>query len=115
MNALFGDATTATGTPATTGTPALGAETDALIRPGSPVPPLDIRGRPSPLGTANAIPGLDIDPPAVDVVDGRPRIRAREDGGGGIGGWISKMIRRGRSPGEPSSGGRYAPLGQGDE
>ncbi|KAK3344056.1 hexose transporter [Lasiosphaeria hispida] len=106
MDALFGDATTAMGTPAT-GTPALHGETDALVRPGSPVPPLDIRGRQR-LGShvaSGAIPGLAIDPP--DEVDGdedpKPRSVSRGQGGG-IGGWLARMMRR-RS-------GEYAPVDQ---
>ncbi len=108
MDAIFGDATTTMGTPAA-GTPALRAETDALVGTGSPVPPLDIRGR-SQFGAGSAIPGLDIDPP--NDVDRKPRSGSRERGG--LGGWISRMLGRGRSSGT-GSGGEYAPLGQGED
>ncbi|KAK0705279.1 hypothetical protein B0H67DRAFT_604171 [Lasiosphaeris hirsuta] len=111
MDALFGDATTAMGTPAT-GTPALHGETDALVRPGSPVPPLDIRGRHR-LGNhvaSSAIPGLAIDPP--DEVDGdedpKPRLASRGQVGG-IGGWLARMIGK-RNGGTSAEG--YAPVDQ---
>lgn len=97
MDALFGDATRATGTPAV-GTPAIGPENETLIRSGSPVPPLDIQGRPR-LGAATALPGLNIDPPTE--VDSDAKRTAPRNRGGGIGGWLSWVM--GRRPGEPSS------------
>jgi hypothetical protein len=105
MDALFGDATNAMGTPAA-GTPALHAETDALVTPGSPVPNLDIRGRPQ-FGTGSALPGLDIDPPTE--IDRKPRSTSRS-GGGGIGGWFSWMI--GRRYGGSSRGVEYEAIDQ---
>jgi hypothetical protein len=112
MDALFGDATTAMGTPATLGTPSMRAEADALIRPGSPIPPLDIPNRAG-FGSSNALPGLDIDPPQLGVVDGKPKLSSHDGQGSGIGAWLSRMIGRGKSDGGSSA--RYAPLGQGED
>ena len=109
MDSLFGDATTAVGTPAT-GTPALRAESDALVTPGSPVPQLDIRGRPR-FGAASAISGLNINPP--DVVDPKPQPVSR-DAGGGIGGWLLRMMGRGSSD-RSSRRAEYTPLEQGGD
>ena len=117
MDAIFGDATNAMGTPATMGTPALHAEGDALMRTGSPIPSLDIRGRAG-FGSAAAIPGLGIDPPNVDDEegDGKPQQAQNNSGHGGIGGWFSRVVGRGRQKsGDSSNGGRYAPLGQGED
>ncbi|OIW27181.1 hypothetical protein CONLIGDRAFT_671015 [Coniochaeta ligniaria NRRL 30616] len=95
MDALFGDATANLGTPATPGTPSLGAAGTPTAR---------VRGGPL-LDPSSAIPGLDIDPP--DVVDRKPN----DHGGSGIGGWFSGLLGRGNS----SETGVYAPLGQRDD
>ncbi|KAK4111241.1 hypothetical protein N656DRAFT_838042 [Canariomyces notabilis] len=115
MDALFGDATGATGTPA------IHAESDALVRAGSPVPPLDIRNQGNSaarrFGSAAsaAIPGLPIDPPDdIGDDDGKKSGSARKSGShqaGGFGGWISRIMGRGRASGS-SSGAQYAPLDQ---
>ncbi|AEO71409.1 uncharacterized protein THITE_2123732 [Thermothielavioides terrestris NRRL 8126] len=122
MDALFGDSTRALGTPASSNTPALRAESDALLRPASPVAPLDARSWSprrgfSPAGTtsaAAAIPGLDINPPDDVEADGKPRDGGgarRGASGGGLGGFISRIMGRGGS----SRGAQYAPIGQGEE
>lgn len=105
MDALFGDATRAMGTPVA-GTPALHAETDSLVTPGSPVPQLDIRGRPR-FGMGSTIPGLNIDPPTE--IDRKPPTVLRS-GGGGIIGWFSWMLGR-RSEGS-NRGVEYEALDQ---
>ncbi|KAL1880006.1 hypothetical protein VTK73DRAFT_6396 [Phialemonium thermophilum] len=110
MDALFGDATASLGTPAASGTPSVRAEADALVRPGSPVPPLDIRSR-APFSSSSAIPGLNIDPP-IGSPHSRPRPN-KEKQGNGIGGWFARVMGRGKSP--SGSGGGYAPLDQGDD
>ncbi|KLU81672.1 high affinity glucose transporter [Magnaporthiopsis poae ATCC 64411] len=123
MGSLFGDGTTATGTPAALGTPATHAETGSLIRSSSPIPPLDIRGPGGRFGTSSAIAGLPIDPP--DEVDPEIGGKNQPDGrrspaAGGIGAWFSRLVGRGRAQqgGESSGsggGGNYAPIGQADD
>ncbi|KAL2015972.1 hypothetical protein VTK56DRAFT_4485 [Thermocarpiscus australiensis] len=113
MDALFGDATGALGTPSSStpgpSTPGMRAESDALMRARSPVPPLDIRNR-----SAMGFPGLDIDPPG-DVTDRKSRVPERspgpQGGGGGFGAWISRRMGRRRADGSSRSG-QYAPLDQ---
>ncbi|KAK3371226.1 hypothetical protein B0T24DRAFT_667929 [Lasiosphaeria ovina] len=120
MDALFGDSTKALGTPAGAGTPSVAAESDALVRSGSPVPPLDLRARR--FGAGSAIPGLNIDPPddvdadADDDRKSRSAAGATHRTGGGIGGWLSRIMGRGSSAGASSGGsGEYAPLDQREE
>lgn len=122
MNSIFGDATTTIGTPASMGTPALGPQSDGgpLGRAVSPVPSLDIRGRPL-LAPQNNFPGLDIDPPNVTFVDGRP-VYDQGQAEGGVAGWISRVVGRSQSRSGARSGsvpnrggGRYAPIGDEDD
>ena len=119
MNALFGDATTAMPTPATQ------AERGSLMGVGSPAS-LDLRrGNPEPgmFSTSDAIPGLDIDPPHLDIGDdGKPikvdSSRGRSaNGGEGIGAWIGRMVSRTRREGSGSSrgGGNYGRVAQDEE
>lgn len=114
MDDLFGDATTAMPTPNTR------AETGSLMgggATGSPVPSLDLRrgiygtprAGPSALGPSNAIPGLDIDPPNVAIVNGKPQYQASENDGEGVGGWISRMVAR------DSGSGKYKTVDQDEE
>ena len=114
MNALFGDATTAMPTPATL------AEAESFFSR-SPVPSLDLqRNRPGP-GADSAIPGLDINPPAVDVEDGKPMLSKDKDSASqkeGVGGWISNLVKRTREGGDSSEGGSskgYKRVGQDEE
>lgn len=114
MNALFGDATTTMVTPATQ------AERGSLMGVGSPNS-IDIRrGGMTPqygnFGTDAAIPGLDIDPPDIQMDEnGKPIYgteRGRSRSGSameGVGGWISRMVSRnregsGRARGNSSAG-----------
>ncbi|KAK5106369.1 Ribulose bisphosphate carboxylase large chain [Lithohypha guttulata] len=97
MNALFGDATTAMPTPVSQ------AERGSLMGIGSPSS-IDIRRgspRPGQFSADDAIPGLDIDPPALEVdADGKPIQSSRgrsENGGEGLGGWIGRMVSRTRN------------------
>ncbi|KAK2755657.1 hypothetical protein FQN54_005806 [Arachnomyces sp. PD_36] len=106
MNELFGDATSTMPTPATQ------TERGSLMGVGSPVPSLDIRraqqGHPA---GDSSIPGLDIDPPTL-----KPDLD--EEGGHrgeGIGGWISSMVNRGKSPQKKGGDGRYRRLDQEEE
>ena len=84
----------------------------------SPVPSFSLGQH----GADSAIPGLDIDPPAVEIRDGRPVLsrhasQRSERGEIGVGGWISNMLKRGGiSPGESDSkGGAYKQLEQDDD
>lgn len=111
MNSLFGDATSVMPTPETL------AEVESLFSGSqrSPVPSLDIRR--SGITADNAIPGLDIDPPAVEVEDGKPVLHDREAGekGEGLGGWISNLVKRNKNGEESSNGGQYKRVGQGED
>lgn len=117
MNSLFGDATSQMPTPATL------AEAESLFSAGSPVPSLDIR-RGSGLGADNAIPGLDINPPNVNVEGGKPQYSnnsQRKDSNAtsqreGLGGWISNLVKRGKDNGEgDSQSGSYRRINQDDD
>ena len=106
MNSIFGDATSVMPTPQTL------AEAESLFSGNrSPVPSIDLRA-----GNAadSAIPGLDIDPPEVEDLDNLDsKVKAE---GEGIGGWISNMVKRGKSNGEgDSSSARYKRVGQDDD
>lgn len=119
MDALFGDATTAMPTPS------VRAENASLLGGmSSPVPSMDLRrgiigAGPSNIGASNAIPGLDIDPPHVSIVNGKPQYAAsiaNSDAGEGVGGWISRMVNRTKGDdGESITSGSYKPLDQDDE
>ena len=111
MNALFGDATTAMPTPASQ------AQSSLLSGPGSPSS-LNIGQH----GADSAIPGLDIDPPKVQIEDGKPILSRRGSeasamsGKEGVGGWISSMVSRARNRGgdtteSSSRSGRYERVG----
>lgn len=123
MDALFGDASVMP-TPATL----RGTEHNSLL--GSPVPSMDLRRgvmgagyAPSPgafsngLGPSNTIPGLDINPPRVTIKNGKPLYSQddTESQSEGVGGWISRMVKRGDG-GSVRSGksGSYKPLDQED-
>ncbi len=115
MDLLFGDATTAMPTPTQR------AETGSLLGVSSPVPSMDLRrgvigGGPG-LGAANAIPGLDIDPPHVSIKNGKPQYGDDDSTAEGMGGWISRMVNRSGQGSSRSSvkSGQYKPLDQQDE
>ena len=116
MNALFGDATTAMPTPVAA------AERDTLMGVGSPSS-IDIRQgsrAPGTFSAQDAIPGLDIDPPHLEIgPDGRPiesTSRGRRADGEGLGGWIGRMVSRTRrDDSESNTKGRYGKIGQDDE
>ena len=84
MDKVFGDAITAMPTPAQE------AEIESLMSASrSPVPSLDIR-RPRGFAADSAILGLDIEPPK----NGEGGKEGNEEG---IGGWISRIVRRNRA------------------
>lgn len=117
MNALFGDATTAMPTPVTQ------AERGSLMGVGSPAS-MDLRrGAPQlgHFGANDAIPGLDIDPPELEIgTNGKPITDASrgrsQNSGEGFGGWIGRMVSRTRnSERSDSRRGLYGRIDQDDE
>jgi hypothetical protein len=111
MNALFGDATTALGTPASH------ASQSRDRGGGSPVPSLRLGEH----GADSAIPGLDIEPPPVEIRDGKfiPSRRGSDassimssirEQGEGLGGWISGMVNRNQNGESDGKGGKYKPV-----
>ncbi|EKD16293.1 hexose transporter [Drepanopeziza brunnea f. sp. 'multigermtubi' MB_m1] len=109
MDVLFGDATTAMPTPQTR------AEAGSLLGVSSPVPSMDLRRGIQ--GASNAIPGLDIDPPHVNIKDGKPQYADDESNNEGVGGWISRMVSRNGESSSLSSNksGRYKPVNDEEE
>lgn len=116
MNKLFGDATSMIGTP-------VSRSENASLFSGrgdtSPVPSFSLGAN----GADNAIPGLDIDPPNVEVKDGRPILSRGGSSSEGLGGWISNLAKRAQNGGNSvahsvrsgaSVVGRYKPVGQDD-
>jgi sugar porter (SP) family MFS transporter len=97
MDSLFGDASTTMGTPSVHA-----AETGSLMRTSSPIG--------SSRGLPGGIPGLSLDGEVDD--DNKSQYR---NGGGedrSVGGWLSRVVGRGRANSASSGHGRYAPLGQ---
>ena len=110
MDQLFGDATTAMPTPAQH------AEVESLMAR-SPIPSLDIRGRPGNFGADSSIPGLNINPPNGDAESSKGKLPATQSRSEGIGGWISRMVNRGKGGGKGGSRevGVYRRLGQDED
>ncbi|OQN99662.1 hypothetical protein B0A48_14804 [Cryoendolithus antarcticus] len=109
MNSIFGDATTIAPTPEQH------AEVESLFSgTRSPVPSFrlgeDDNNDPN-------IPDLEIEPPNVEVEDGKPIL---PDGNGisvqdvkeGVGGWISNMVNRSKEEGSGSGSGKYKKIDQ---
>lgn len=114
MDALFGDATTALGTPAAR------AEAGSLMGGNSPEPSMDYRrgmigSNDTTISPSNAIPGLDIDPPSVSIQNGKPQYTEDEENGEGVGGWIARMVRRNKGDNDKNKNGQYRPVDQGDD
>jgi hypothetical protein len=103
MNSLFGDATTIAPTPETL------AEAESLFS-----------GNRSPssfrLGDqGDDVPDMDLQPPDVDIQDGKPILNER---GEGVGGWISNVVKRAKGEDPNSNGGgsgKYKRVGQDDD
>jgi hypothetical protein len=104
MNSLFGDATTMAPTPETL------AEAESLFGDArSPVPSFRLGDdRVDGSNIDPNVPDLDIDPPAVEIQDGKPILKDsdREEG---VGGWISNLVKKGN--GDAGSG-KYKRVGQ---
>lgn len=94
MNSIFGDATTAAATPQTL------AEAESLFSGRSPVPSFRLGD-----DNENPVPDMDLDPPHVDIEDGKPMLSKDQDKGEGIGGWISNLVKRGKGEGDEASAG----------
>lgn len=105
MNSLFGDASTAMPTPATL------AEAESLFGDRSPVPSFRLGEQ----GADGAIPGLDIDPPQVEVQDGKPILPKQDGSGEGVGGWISNLVKKSKGGDDASGSGQYKRIGQDEE
>ncbi|KAK6004287.1 hypothetical protein QM012_009137 [Aureobasidium pullulans] len=109
MNSLFGDASTVAPSPQTL------AEAESLF---SRSPPASIHlDRDGNAPQDANIPDLDIDPPAVDVQNGKPMF-SKEDDSEGLGGWISNLVKKGKGDAASSragGSGRYRRVGQDDD
>lgn len=105
MNSLFGDATTIAPTPETL------AEAESLFGDNrSPVPSFQ-------LGEGGEPDDMDLQPPDVDIQDGKAILNER---GEGVGGWISNVVKRAKgedpnSNGNGSGSGKYSSVGQDDD
>lgn len=109
MNSLFGDATTMAPTPETL------AEAESLFGDArSPVPSFRLGDdRVDGSNIDPNVPDLDIDPPAVEVQDGKPVLsKDNDEREEGVGGWISNLVKKGN--GDAGSG-KYKRVGQQDE
>lgn len=96
MDSIFGDASTVMGTPS------IHADAESLLRAGSPGPSRDI-------------PGMTLDADADMDDDRKAQIQTSGGEDRSIGGWLSRVVGRGRSDSGGSGQGRYAPLGQQEE
>src|SRR5690606_17877738 len=102
MDSLFGDASTTMGTPSIHG-----AESSSLMHAGSPI------GSGRGVRASSAIPGLALDPDADE--DGKSQIQTSGGEDRSVGGWLSRVVSRGRAGSGGSGQGRYTPLGQNDD
>ena len=106
MNSLFGDATTIAPTPETL------AEVESLFSGNrSPVPSFRLGDEAN--GEADGISEIDVQPPHVEIEDGKPLLTGKdqEGEGEGVAGWISNMVKR--TKGEEQNGsGKYKKVGQ---
>lgn len=107
MNSLFGDATTIAPTPETL------AEAESIFSGHrSPVPSFR-------LGDGEPVPEMDLQPPDVEIQDGKPLLsKDLENQSEGVGGWISSLVKRGKGEDGNNNGsgsGKYQRVGQDDE
>ena len=102
MNSLFGDATTAAPTPATL------AEAESLFSGNrSPVPSFRLNDEGD-----GQVPDMDLEPPKIDIQNGKPMISKDQDRSEGVGGWISNLVKKGKGDDAGGAGGsgRYKRL-----
>jgi hypothetical protein len=109
MNSIFGDASTVAPSPQTL------AEAESLFsRSPAPSMHLDHDGD---APQDSTIPDLEIDPPAVEIQNGKPMF-SRDTDPEGLGGWISNLVKKGKGDGASShagGSGKYRRVGQDDE
>jgi hypothetical protein len=110
MDAIFGDTTTSTVTPAR-------ADGGSLMSVNSP---MNLRAgvltsNGNVLGSFNVIPASDIDPPMVLIKNGKPQYSNSNETGRGLRGWISRMIYRIKGEGGNISSGKYRQLDREDD
>lgn len=67
-------------------------------------------------GPSDAIPGLDIDPPNVQIKNGKPMYGDEDSTSEGVGGWISRMVKGNKDGDSIKSGNsKYKPLDQDED
>lgn len=102
MNSLFGDATTVAATPETL------AEVESLFSGHrSPVPSFRLGDQ----GEPPVPDDMDLQPPDVEIQNGKPILGDEESQGEGVAGWISNMVKRTKGE-EPNGSGKYKRVGQ---
>ena len=107
MNSIFGDATTIAPTPETL------AEAESLFSGNrSPIGSFSLAGN----NNDDNVPDIALQPPDVEIRDGKAMLSTNGGEGEGVGGWISKMVKSTKGESENGgSSGRYARVGQEDE
>jgi len=104
MNSIFGDATTIAPTPETL------AEAESLFGDRSPMGSFRLGSE-----SGEPVPDMALQPPDVEIQDGKPMLGGKEEGEG-VGGWISKMVKSTKGENGGGSGsGKYQRVGQGEE
>jgi MFS family permease len=109
MNSIFGDASTIAPSPQTL------AEAESLFSR-SPAPSMHL-DRDGDAPQDSNIPDLDIDPPAIEVQNGKPMF-SKDTDSEGLGGWISNLVKKGKGDGASShagGSGKYRRVGQNDD
>ncbi|KAF2861171.1 hypothetical protein K470DRAFT_281654 [Piedraia hortae CBS 480.64] len=97
MNSLFGDATTVA-------TPQTIAEAESLFSGNRSPSSFRLGDQDEP------VPDMDLQPPDVEIEDGKPLVG---DSSEGVGGWISNMVKRNTGQ-DGGSSGKYKRVGQND-
>jgi hypothetical protein len=100
MNSIFGDATTVAATPETL------AEAASLFGDRSPIGSFRLGS-----DAGDPVPDMALQPPDVEIQDGRPLLGNGKEEGEGVGGWISKMVKSSKGDNGQSSG-KYQRVGQ---
>ncbi|KXL50304.1 hypothetical protein M433DRAFT_432936 [Acidomyces richmondensis BFW] len=106
MNSIFGDASTVAPTPQTI------AEAESLFSGHRSPESFRLGG-----DQDDAVPDMDLQPPDVEIQDGKPIIKDNEDKGEGVGGWISSLVKRtkGDDGANGSGSGKYRQVRQNEQ